>query len=107
MLLIDMLLVFPFLFSKNLQTLFFLDGGVIVKRMQMRTCASVKRQMWVGGGEYARGDGHTASTAEDPTSRARGQRIFVSVALLGARNEETKECGPSRLVPVQPRTREV
>lgn len=75
--------------------------------MQMRTCAAVKRQMWVGGGEYARGAGHAASTTEDPPSRAQGQRLFVGVAPLGAKNEETKECGAPRLAPVQPRTREV
>lgn len=55
-------------------------------------CSSVKRQMWENTG--------------DPTSRAQ-TKIFVGVALLGAKNNVTKVCGTSRLVPVQPRSREV
>lgn len=56
-------------------------------------CSSVKRQMW---GKNWRSNLTCART-----------KIFVGVALLGAKNKVTKVCGTSRLVPVQPRSREV
>lgn len=104
-LLIDMFLVFPFLFSKTCRPFFFFFNGAIVEH----ACRWGRAAVWKGrcGWGYMRGAGHTASTTEDPTSRAQRQRIFVGAMILGAKTEETKARGSSRLVPVQPRTHEV